>query len=199
MGQNWCVGEIGRTLGTHWVNTWTPKTIYGSIVGPYQPMTSAPRDLLIWFAPTPEATMEVIDRRNVLDYVNAHLNLQRRVWMPRSGHWEPGKPQAFTTVLLPHAPEIDAAKLASNILVIKDTPGCTALQVTLDGILYLAVLNTSGKPVAAGKLETDAESALVTFANGKIHVAAWHATTVCFNKQSLLSTTKPKDMDRTVK
>ena len=144
--------------------------------------------------------MEVIDRRNVLDWGNAHLNLQRRVWMPRSGHWEPGKPQAFTTVLLPHDPVADPAVLAATIAVLRDTPEATLLQVKDGDTVRTIVLNTAGKPVTVETLTTDAEAALLTAVHGKpTHLSAWHATQATLDGKKLLSSSKAKDLDCKVK
>ena len=58
------------------------------------------------------------------------------------------------------------------------------------------MLNTSGKPVTADALVTDAEAAMLTLVNGKpVHVSAWHATTATLGDKKLLSVRRARDLD----
>ncbi len=201
MGQNWTFGGLGPTAGANWVNTFIPK-LYGFPYTnpPKAPVDFARRDLLIWFVPHKDAVMQIVDGATHSWYGNCYINLTRRAWYPRIGDWQPGRPQAFTTVLLPHAPMANPETLAATIGALFDTPDATALQVVDGATSRLILLNTGGKPVALGPLATDAEAALLTLVNGKpAHLSAWRATTIKLNGRPLLTTKTPKDVDKSLK
>jgi len=206
MGPNWTLGEIG-TVGTHWVNAWTPKVLDGHFGYPsrlggfYAPVYTAARDLLVWFAPRPDATLEIEkvfgDRSTTGCHKGAHYNLPLRAWYTRTGQWRPGKPQAFTTVLVPHDPKVDVTALAASIATVRDGGDCTVLKVTDGDTVRLIVLNTSGKPVTVDTLTTDAEAAMLTFVKGKpAHLSAWHATRTTLSGKSVAVSTQAVDVDR---
>ncbi|OPZ86893.1 MAG: hypothetical protein BWY76_00735 [bacterium ADurb.Bin429] len=201
MGQNWVFGAAGPTMGDNWINTYIPK-LYGFYYTnpPVAPVDFDQRDLLIWFAPRADTAMQVVDGYTHSWYGNLYINLTRRVWYPREGEWLPGQPQAFTTVLLPHAPMPDPERLAATISSVLDTPETAILQVADGDTTRLIVLNTGGKLVAAGPLTTDAEAALLTLVKGKpTHLSAWHAATVKLGRKTLLSARTPRDLDVNVK
>lgn len=202
MGSNWTFGQLG-SAGTHWVNVWMPKVLYayGTVIRPIQ---TAPRDLLIWSAPRAHATLQVEKlhrpRKEIAPYYvpgNSLMNLPMRAWYTRTGNWQPGQAQASTTVLLPHAPSVDAATLADTICVVRDTPEATVLRMTDGDTTRVVVLGCSGKPVTVGALVTDAEAALVTYVKGKpSHVSAWHATRLVLDGKVLLDAAEPTTVDR---
>ncbi|MHB9131634.1 MAG: hypothetical protein ACYDBB_11170 [Armatimonadota bacterium] len=201
LGQNWIFDQLGPTIGNNWVNVWIPR-LYGFPYTnpPRKPVDFAQRDLLIWFAPQKDAVLQIVDGPTNSWYGNSFINMPRHVWYPRTGDWQPGQPQAFTTVLLPHKPIEDPENLAATITALQDTPDATVLKVTSGDTVRLIIMNTSGKPVTAGPLVTDAESALLTLVKGKpTHVSAWHATKVTLGKKTLLTSKQPKDLDRAVK
>jgi hypothetical protein len=157
---------------------------------------TAPQDLLIWFAPRPDAVLQIEklnrDRSGLPGYEKSHINYPLRAWYPRTGDWQPGQPQAFTTVLLPHAPVADPGKLAATICALQDTPGATVLQVKDGNITRLLLFNSSGTSVSAGPLITDAEAAVLTLVDGKpSHLSAWGATGVSLDGKKLYGATKP--------
>lgn len=201
MGQNWTFGEVGPTVGTNWVNTYIPRLAGFPYTNPPRAMVDfAQRDLLIWFVPQKDAEMQIVDGYTNSWYGNLYINLTRRVWYPRTAEWQPGQPQAFTTVLLPHMPMPDPEKLAAAISTVSDSPAATVLKVVDGDTTRLILMNNSGKPVTAGPLVTDAESALLTLVKGKpAHLSAWHATTAILGKKKLLSSRAPKDLDIVVK
>lgn len=208
IGQNWTFGEMGD-VGTNWVNVWTPKLLsgyfsYESLIGNRKvrlaPLESAPRDLLIWYAPQPDGALVleklVHGRTGQPSYDALNINLRLRSWYTRTGEWQPEKPQAFTSILYPHPPGQDAAKLAAQISVLRDEPGVTVLQVNNGDTRYIIVLNSGGAPVTAGQLTTDAESVLLTLVKGKpASLAAWRATRVRYGAKTLHKTAKPGDLD----
>ncbi|MHB9134230.1 MAG: hypothetical protein ACYDBB_24435 [Armatimonadota bacterium] len=214
MGQNWTFGELG-SAGPNWVNVWMPKFLnghYGALVNVngrnarLSPVENAPRDLLIWYAPKPDGAMvieKLLRERSELDcYVpmNSDMNLPLRSWYTRTGEWKPEEPQAFTTVLMPHAPGMDAAKLASSLATLQDTAEYTILQVRDGDTVRVIIMNTSGQPVSVGNLTTDAESAILTLVKGKpVHISAWHATKVTLGGKKLLEKKLAEDLDRQLK
>ncbi len=213
IGQNWVVGNFGPTVGSNWVNVWTRNPLsgyyYGAKVdeqgnftaGPSSaPIYTAQRDLLIWFTPRDDGLMQLVQGPGYSWYGNYFHNLPNRVWYPRTGDWEAGKPVAFTTVLLPHAPIADPAELAERISLLRDTGGVTAVQVK-DGAggSRTVVLNSSGRAVTVGALTTDAEAVLITREAGKkATLSAWHATTVRYEGKDLHKSDKPGDVYKTL-
>jgi hypothetical protein len=203
LGPNWTFGELGA-VGTHWVNVWMPKAIY-EYGAYYSPVELAPRDLLIWFAPRADNVLvvekETTPRAEIAPYYtvgNSYINLPMRAWYQRTVDAQPGQPQAFTTVLMPHAPGMDAAELAGAITLLRDEPGLTVLQVKGADATRTLLLNSSGKPVTIGKLTTDAEAALLT--PGKTtHVELWQATAAKYGSQTLVKAKTPVHAQRDVK
>jgi hypothetical protein len=129
---------------------------------------------------------------------NSYINLPMRAWYQRTVDAQPGQPQAFTTVLMPHAPGMDAAELAGAITLLRDEPGLTVLQVKGADATRTLLLNSSGKPVTIGKLTTDAEAALLT--PGKTtHVELWQATAAKYGSQTLVKAKTPVHAQRDVK
>jgi hypothetical protein len=213
IGPNWTFGELG-SAGANWVNVWAPPILSGHFNYDVQvngrsvrlaPMDSAPRDLLIWFAPRSDGALVIEkligDRSGIEAYAKAkHNNLPLRAWYTATGAWQPAQPQAFTTVLMPHAPGMDTAKLAGTISVELDSPGCTVLRVVDGDTVYLAVLNSGGKPLTVKGLTTDAEAALLTAVKGKLaSLAAWQATLVSFNGKVLRKAALPGDVVQEMK
>ncbi|MHB9027073.1 MAG: hypothetical protein ACYC7E_23295 [Armatimonadota bacterium] len=215
MGPNWTFGELG-SAGTNWVNVWMPKFLNGHFASEVKnaenrwvmlaPVETAPRDLLIWFAPQPGATLTVEKLNSMREQVqaigcyvkgNSYLNLPQRAWYTHTGDWKPGEPQAFTTVLMPHAPQVNAAALAAGIKALAAPPGCTALKITDGDTQRLIILNNSGKSVTVEKLATDAEAAILTLVKGKpTRLSAWQATTAVLNGKTLAKTAKAGDVDK---
>ncbi len=206
IGQNWVVGNFGPTIGPNWVNVWTRNPLSGYYYFPPEsksflaPIHTAQRDLLIWFAPRGDGMMQLVEGAGYSWYGSYFQNLPNRVWYPRTGDWAAGEPQAFTTVLLPHMPVADPAKLAERIRLVKDTPEATIVQVQDGDTTRTCVLSSGGRTVAVGNWRLEAEAALLTAVRGKsTHVSAWHATRVMLRGKSLLRTEEPQDLDLAVK
>jgi hypothetical protein len=205
MGPNWTFGELG-SAGTHWVNTWAPKVMDGHYSyrtpkgGFFSPVETAPMDLLIWFVPQQDAVMQVEkvvgDRSTTNLYSNAHYNAPLRAWYTRTGDWTSDAPQAFTTVLYPHTPGSDAAKLADNITVVKDSADLTIIKIT-EGDTQRVIALSSGNSMAVDKLSTDADAALLTYRQGKLqHLSLWHCRQAKFGATVLVKSAKPIDTEK---
>jgi hypothetical protein len=178
MGQNWVVGNV-PAVGANWAKVQTPL-IYGFtyIHPPIAPIRTAPGALLIWFAPRADGRMELVDGpKKSAAYGDYYINLPRRVWYPRTGRWSAGSSIAFTSVLVPIAPDADPSVLAGAIETIKDSSEATVLSTAIGGIRRVVVMNNSGKTLREGDIETDAEAAVLTYSDGRpVRVAAWNAT-----------------------
>lgn len=190
VGANWRFTKMGPVAGENWVNVWTPE-LYGYYhsLPPKQPVKVARRDLLIWFVTHPEGVMQIeAGPETSQAYGNYFIQQPRRVWYPRTGDWRPGDPQAFTTVLLPHAPVADPERLAAGIERVTDEPGLTVISVkdaafdrdaTADQtppVDRIVLFNSSGGEATYGALVTDAEAALLTMENGRtVRISAWGA------------------------
>ncbi|MHB9024994.1 MAG: hypothetical protein ACYC7E_12625 [Armatimonadota bacterium] len=203
MGANWTFGELG-SAGRNWVNVWAPKvrTGYGTLL---RPVESAPKDLLIWFAPRPDATLQIeklnMPRKEIINYhpATSHINMPLRAWYTRTGDWQPGQSQGFTTVLIPHDPAVKAETLVPNITPLRDDEGCSAVQIKAADAVRIALINTTGQSVTIGKLVTDAEAALVTVTRKGTHISVWHAMNVRYGGKTLLKVKKAQDKEFTVK
>lgn len=212
VGPNWTFGELGA-VGPNWVNVWMPKTLngwFGSLRqgadGSWErlsPITTAARDLLIWFVPQAGATLQIEklnqDRSGYDCYVpaNSDINLQLRAWYHRTGTWPAGKPVAFTTVLIPHEPTGDGCEFGAGISVVRDGPEGTILSCKEGNTERLVILNSGGKPVSVGALEIEAEAAIVTYLNGKrTHLAGWGVKSVRLGEETLFRSTQRVTVDR---
>ena len=214
MGPNWTFAELG-SAGPNWVYVWMPKILnghYGSLVERegrltrLAPVETAARDLLIWYAPKQGGVLTIeklLRERSELDcYVpaNSDLNMPLRAWYTQKGEWTPEHRQAFTSVLMPHAPQADAAALAAGMTVLQDTPEATALRIAADDAVYTVVMTTPGKTATVGALTTDAEAVLIAQTKGKPgRISAWHATALTYEGKELLKSRRPRDLSREIK
>ena len=211
VGPNWTFGELGQA-GTNWVNVWTPKVLngwFGSLqkmpdgsLYRLAPITTAARDLLIWFAPHGEATLQIEklnqDRSGDDSYVplNSDLNLPLRARYHRTGTWEAGKPVVFTTVLMPHAPTANACSLAAGISVVRDGPETTILWFREGDTERLVILNSGGKTVNVGAIVFDGEAAVVTYVQGRrAHFSGWGAKFVALDGKPFFRSKQPGGVD----
>ena len=216
LGQNWTFGEMSLP-GTHWVNVWTPQELngwFGQTVGQANlaPVSTAAKDLLIWFAPQADARLEVerLNRSRFQLYYDqagqlvetlpdpSHVNLPMRAWYYRTGTWQPGSTLAFTTVLLPHDPTVSAPGLAQTIDMVADTSDYTVIRVLdlREDAVRLVVINTSGGTVHVGRLATDAEAIILTYQHGQaVHCSGWHATQITYAGQTMTSAKAATDVD----
>ncbi len=215
LGPNWTFGELGQA-GTNWVNVWMPKVLngwFGSLqkmpdgsLYKLAPITTAARDLLIWFVPQGEATLQIEklhqDRSGYDCYVplNSDINLRLRAWYWRTGTWSAGQPQAFTTVLMPHAPIADAGPLAESITVLSDKPETTALRVKEGDTERLVILNSGGKRANVGSIVFEGEAAVVTYLKGRrTHFSAWKTKFISLDNTPFFRSEKPARVDEDIK
>ncbi len=212
LGPNWTFGELGQA-GANWVNVWMPKMLngwFGSLqkmpdgsLYRLAPVTTAARDLLLWFVPHSEATLQIEklnqDRSGYDCYVpeNSDINLRLRAWYWRNGTWPAGKPVAFTTVLLPHEPTADATPLADSIELLTDKPETTVLRVKDGDTERLIILNSGGKRINVGSIVFEGEAAVVTYLKGKrTHFSAWATKLVALDGKPLFRSEKPGEVDK---
>lgn len=223
MGQNWTFGELGK-VGNNWINTWPRRDLSayfgyrfasGELIGKMHP---AAKDLLLWFAPQSNATLE-IERLDYSRFLAApegvtlksdphlpddpndqhleYLNTPFRAWYSRSDDWAPQSRHASTTVMVPHDPEIDAAAVAGGIALYSDSPTQTVIRIrTVDGGDRLAILQTGGGIQVHGSLETDAEAVVVEYSGAvPTRLSFWHATFARLQGGVILSAATPVDAD----
>lgn len=161
IGPSWNTQAVGRR-GATWADTWFTGHWYNANLKLYD---NPPGQLLIWHAPRAGTSLQLgpakvppvdnDDQRTAL----RHFVTERYVW---TGQVVSGQRLQFTTLLLPHLPEADAAHLAASILVLRDLPGLSAV-VIFDGAEWeLALLNDAGLQLTlatpGGPLVTDAHT-----------------------------------------
>ena len=110
---------------------------------------------------------------------------------------EAPQPKAVITI----RPTDNPMQMAALKPLLKSDPGRLsgekAWLLTDGDTVRLVVLNTSGKPVTAGAVTTDAEAAMLTVVTGKpSHLSAWHATRASVAGKVLLQSDKAVDVDR---
>ena len=226
MGPNWTFGEMGA-VGTHWVNVWTPKVLnahYGQVDTDGHPqawIATAAKDLLIWFAPETNSTLQVEKLKHertlnpVYNALNSWINLPMRAWYTRTNaQWSTGMQKGFTTVLMPHDPLPGAAvhALAGSIKLVQDTVQCTALTISDSTTTDLLVMQSAhGRPTTVAfplpasiadvpsnpqpgiTLTTDGEAALLTYGSdgSLVHIAARNVSSLSINRQTYLQASQP--------
>jgi len=162
--------------GTNWVNGCQISLPGADIWNPQYTIQLAnrPWDLLVWFAPKTDATMVVDDvtfdeSKLIIRKQKMMTNAKFRAWQQMT-RLQAGQSETFDSVLLPHKPVADATPLAEGIRSLLDEgPDRAVMQVTPKPrtVLY-AGINTDGKPLKAGPIETDAKVFLVRTRGGKV-------------------------------
>jgi len=166
--------NVGPDFGDHWVNTylgeWIPLRGLGNNAPVLTRWHNSPRDLLIYFLPDPEGKLELVDERDT----DATLPLPLRVQYTLRQQLRANTPVAGTSLLLPHTPG-PAAPLAGQVRVLLNEPERTVFEFADEkGVKYLIVLNSSGQPLKAGGLTTDAQVACIQHVGGKVQAVAMH-------------------------
>ena len=158
-----------------------------------------PWDLLIWYAPRPDARLEVTESE-----VDTPARSRLRPTQYRCQvDMRPGVRAQFVTVLLPHAPARDATPLAAGITALADRPGLAAVRVKQGDRCELAVLNPEGTAVdldagAAGEVSTDGRAAYLDFHGAKLRgVLVVKGTSLIVGAETLLEGADRKDFEKT--
>ena len=163
--QQWQTRDVSPKGGPNWVNTCIPTLVQSGLGlgrGVYR-WNNPNWDLLIYFTPQAGRDYEVFDR----SLENIWQTVPLRVSQRYRGLPEKDKPIHFTSLLWPHAPEMDVDKYVARIQVIEDTPAVTAFCVRLTDqrVLYLGI-NDTGAKRDFGPVSTDA-AAFVVVATGE--------------------------------
>jgi len=161
LGPTWQTQRI-TAAGPNWLNTYMAAPLAAEKTNLLHPSY----DLLVFHAPQADRRLDVAEiAKPGESYAYAPLRT-RYVWQ---GIVEPGKPVAFTQILLPHSPLQPAAELAAGIKVRLDTPEQTALCVAAEkGREEWIVLNAAGSPLKADTLETDAKQLYLDLREGQL-------------------------------
>ncbi|MHB9134069.1 MAG: hypothetical protein ACYDBB_23615 [Armatimonadota bacterium] len=168
-GSQYRVRNLGPDYGANWANTylgdWVPVRGLGNNSTVLTRWRNAPRDLLIYFLPDKDGSLEVMDESNI----DTTRPLPLRVQYTLRQNAKDNLPLACTTLLLPHNPG-PGKPLADKVKVYVNEPTLTVIEFTDDtGATHLVVYNTSGEPVELGKqLRTDAKLAYVKRQAGKV-------------------------------
>ncbi|MFH1265149.1 MAG: hypothetical protein ABIK89_05435, partial [Planctomycetota bacterium] len=164
VGPVWNTQSIGAPRGRHWLNTWFRGHFFQGV----KMYDSPPWDLLIYYAPRPDAEIVVSEAPIDTPFKTQLVSTQYR-WQ---GDVEPETRLQFLTLLLPHAPLEDAAPLAGQIHVLVDRPGCAAVEVAQPNRSELALLQPAGeklelKSSTGERIATDAKATYVDRTDGK--------------------------------
>lgn len=159
-GPVWNTQNVGDKRGQNWVDTWFTAHWYQG----HRLYENAPYDLLLYYAPREGASLTVTDPPSQTTLAEpqgsalGRLKVTQYAW---EGDVRPGDRVQFVSLLLPHAPSVDAASLAGKIRVIRDEPGVAAVAVSpAPGRWEMALLNRTGKRLTVtgprGSVTTDA-------------------------------------------
>jgi len=190
IGPCWQTQQVGPSVGKHWANTHVDFLFLSGLgqgLG-IQRWKQPTRDLLVFHPPQTDCSFSMVVRH---DLNEKDEQKQKETWwrvLPVrlqytwQGTGHKGLQRHFTTLLLPHAPQQNASRLAGGIEVLADDLKLTALHVRLpDGRRDWIVLNDTGHRVTAGAIETDARQVHLVISTDKRHVMAEGGTFVNFN------------------
>lgn len=171
-GQLYRVRNLGPDFGPNWANTylgeWIPLRGLGKNAPVLTRWRNTPRDLLIYYLPGPQGTLEVVDESP--DDKTCVLPL--RVQYTYRQTTAPNTPICSTTLLLPHAPG-PGKPLADKVKVIADTPDVTAIEFTDDtGDRHLLALNHKGGMLTIPNVLTTNGAVAYARLHGNVVVAA---------------------------
>ncbi len=175
------VGPAWQTVATYsprgesWVNT-CQVTLPVAYIWEQKYMMqwhNRPVDLLLWFAPRPDAKLadDDVTHDETRMIVNQPLmnNFRRRLWYQATAELPAGGSRTFQTVLLPHTPTADAGPMAAGIKAELDTPDQAVISARqIDGAVLYAGINQTGKPLRAGPIETDAKWFVIRVDGGRV-------------------------------
>jgi hypothetical protein len=143
-GQLYRVRNLGPDYGANWANTylgeWVPLRGLGKNAGVLTRWRNTPRDLLLYYLPSPRGTLEVVDERAEDKTSPLPLRVQYTLRQTTA----PNAPIHTATLLLPHAPG-PGKPLADGVKVLANTADVTALEFTDEtGDRHLLALNRKG-------------------------------------------------------
>ncbi len=212
LGPIWNTQNIGPQIGQHFANTFFSRPCGGGAQD--NPLNTPPYDLLVWFAPMPDARLAVIDRTAADPRTSPVPAQLRYTW---TGDARPGDRRHFTQLYWPHAPyrsrtasnqtgaklewlggEHAATAGAGGIQVLLDTPAASVLRCTLDqDRVEWVVCNPGGGRLEAGGLVTDARFAYLDVRNGKLTAISVHqATGVKLGDEEILPPGERRDFSK---
>jgi len=206
LGPCWQTQKIGPEIGTHWANTYVENLFHSGlgIGGGVHRWKNPAQDLLVFHPPQPGCRLEIVDRFQEQPWRLLPTRL-RYVW---EGLARKGQKLHFTTLLVPHMPILKPSRLVEQVQVLADTPSLTVMSVVLDDPRHRRpgradrdtvwlMLNDTGKPAKAGKLDSDARQVYLQFYNGKpSYVMAEGGTYVKFDGQVLATAKKGESIDK---
>ncbi|MGD0090300.1 MAG: hypothetical protein ABSE73_10305 [Planctomycetota bacterium] len=194
--------NVGPRIGAHWAVTFLNGPIAASI-----PVKNPPVDLLVWFAPSANRRLEVVDRTASDPRTTSVPAQLRYVW---KGEAQPGQPIAFTQVYRPQAAVYERTKTNApgkpvpadadppRIEALVDTPAVSLLRLEGDGEEIEWVLcNSQGEQVSAGPFSSDARYASLRTAGQKVaSYSVYDATFLRLGDQDVMRTAKRENAQR---
>jgi hypothetical protein len=192
LGQNWVTMELGQR-GPNWVNSCIPW-LYGQLAPPLKPITGGTGELLIWFVANEGAAVQVVHGAQCSWYGQYghgdYINLQKHIWAPLTGTWNPDDAVGFATLLYPHAPDeaVPAAALAARIQTVQHDATATTLRIATPSATYLLLVNNTLADRPLGAFVVDAEAAVLTLTNEvPTRLSLWHVSHVQLGERVLLA------------
>ncbi|OPZ82564.1 MAG: hypothetical protein BWY76_02674 [bacterium ADurb.Bin429] len=142
LGPIWNTQNIAPVQGANWVNTWFSGHWFQNAYL----YSNRPWDLLVYHAPKADRKLTIRGR-----WEGSEVDVPYVTQYGWEGAVTPDTRVQFTQVLLPHAPMLDASKLAQNITVLKDDPGTSAVAVKqADGTVEFLILNPAKAALELG-------------------------------------------------
>lgn len=200
VGPAWQTVGIYGARGPRWLNT-----CYQSIPVAYiweqkymMQWNNRPWDLLVYFLPPTEGQEikvedVVMDKtRGIVDR-DLFTNARSRIWCQKTTQLQPGEPERFSTLLLPHAPTGDASALPTGSSVLRNTESCQVLYMELGGEQVWVGINEQGERLVMGDLVTDARQFFIRKgADGKVQWRAREGTILGLGGESLFAAEERK-------
>ncbi|MHB9022603.1 MAG: hypothetical protein ACYC7E_00280 [Armatimonadota bacterium] len=191
-GDIYRVRNLGPDYGPNWINSylgeWIPVRALGKNCPVLTRWRNTPRDLLIYFLPDMQGTLEVVNDGEV----DKTLPLPLRVQYTLRQSVQPNAPVSMTTLLLPHAP--GAGKpFADKVKLYVNEPARTVFEFTDEsGVRHLVALNAGEAPINIGGLQTEGKAAYVRLKDGKaVDAALYGGKKLSLGNKSLLPLTHP--------
>jgi len=194
--------NVGPRIGANWAVTFLNGPVAATI-----PLRNPPVDLLVWFAPSADRKLEVVDRTSTDPRTSSVPAQLRYVWR---GDAQPGQPIVFTQVYRPQPAVYERTKTNApgkpvpadgdppRFEALVDTPAATLLQLEGEGDTVEWVLcNAAGKRIGAGPFSSDARYAYVRSTGNKIEsFSAYEATFLRLGEQDVMRAEKRENAQR---
>jgi hypothetical protein len=156
VGPIWNTQDIGRSRGMNWVDTWIQSHWWESS----HLYENPPWNLLIYHAPM--AATSIISIANEAAGGPPSAARMKTLQYAWEGTVRVGKRLQFTTLLVPHAADVDVRQLAAGIRVLRHNATVSAIAIEGPHAWELALLNEDGGQLTfatpAGTLVTDAKA-----------------------------------------